>query len=103
MRCLPLYSSYLFHNWDVFDLLLLFMSAETTEIIIAESRKATVRVLRESALTSRPTASQTRFSLGSEASVSVEGPRFPTMEENRTPSFFSWSLLSPVLKVGSQS
>lgn len=86
-------SCYLFYNGDVFDLFLLFMSVEEMEIMFVERRKAAVQ---RSALTSRPSASQTRFSLGSEASVRAEGRRSPTVEENRTPSLFS---CSPSLRV----
>lgn len=99
---MPLYSCYLFYNWDVFDLFLLCMSVEKIEIFV-ERERPPCRLLHKSALTSRPTASQTRFSLGSEAPVSAEGRRSPTMEENRTPSLFNCSLLLRFRKVGSES
>lgn len=76
-------SSYLFYDRDVFDLFFLFMSVEKMETRV---KWGEVEVLRRSALTSRPTALQTRFSRCSEASVRDEGRRSPRMEEGKTPS-----------------
>lgn len=98
---MPFYSSHLFYNRDAFDLFFMFMSVEDIEddIWLNEGTNATRRPLRKSALTSRPTALQTRFWRCSEASVLDEGLRSPRMEENKTPSLLLWVLLLRIREV----
>lgn len=91
---------YLFYDRDVFDLFFPFMSVEKMETRV---RWREVEVPRKSALTSRPTALQTRFSRCSGASVPDEGRRSPRLEEDKTPSLLVCALLLRIRKVRTAS